>query len=74
MCRPPFADPNLTPRGPRPVNRARQLKMTETMSEPALARWLALSETEHRMMVQVGLKGWMDGVQLGAATTISCLP
>jgi len=35
------------------VNRARQLKMTETISEQALARWEAMGEYERKMMVQV---------------------
>ncbi|KAF5843487.1 dynein heavy chain and region D6 of dynein motor-domain-containing protein, partial [Dunaliella salina] len=37
----------------RAVNRARQLKMTETISEQALARWQAMGEYERKMMVQV---------------------
>ena len=37
----------------RPVNRARQLKMTEVMSGPAQDRWAALPPNEQQMMVQV---------------------
>lgn len=54
---------------PRPVNRARQLKMTETMGVGAAERWAALSEYERKMMVQVRGAGksvcvfvWAQGV------------
>ena len=37
----------------RPVNRARQLKMQEVMTEAARLRWEALEEVEKRAMIQV---------------------
>lgn len=45
----------------RAPNRARQLKMTESMSEQALQRWWGMEENERRMMVQVGTQEGVGG-------------
>lgn len=47
--------PQVTKARTRPVNRARQLKMNETISDAARQRWEALDRVEQRAMLQVGL-------------------
>ena len=42
-----------SPSPSRPVNRARQLKMQEPMSDAARQRWLAMDDMERRVMAQV---------------------
>ena len=49
------AAPPVTKAKTRPVNRARQLKMNEKISDAARQRWEALDKVEQRAMLQVGL-------------------
>ena len=38
---------------PRPVNRARLLKMSEAMSEAGRMRWMGMDEVEKKILIQV---------------------
>ena len=51
--KPANPSPSPTAAPPRPINRARQLKMQEAMSDAARLRWEALEEVEKRAMIQV---------------------